>query len=1025
MVRFGKTLLVQLAVMILAVAYAPLAAQDGGIKISGTVIDKEAEAIPGVSVVLKGTSIGYTTNAEGSFEINVPNKQSVLVFSFVGFKTQEVIVGNQRNLTIRLEEESESLDAVVVTGYGKQKRISIVGSISTIEPKQLKIGTTRSVANNLAGQLAGIIAIRPSGEPGYDDSQFWIRGISSFGGGNKRPMVLVDGIERNLNDIDAAEIESFSILKDASASAMYGVRGANGVIIINTKRGSVAPPSIDFRIEQSIEQPTKLPQFLNATDYMTLINKLALEDGRPSLPFDPVRITRTASREDLDLYPDVNWLDAVTQDYAYNTRANLHVSGGNPILRYSLVAAYFNERGIMAVDEANPYDTGTGLNRYNLRANVDLDVTRTTLFRFNIGGYLQFFRKQAWSTDNIFSGAFALPPYMFPTRYSDGRIPKTALGENPWAVTTQVGYDKAVSSKLESLFSVEQNLKMITPGLKARLTFSFDTWTSSSLRRAKTPTYYPVAMGRDADGNLIHGDALNEGSEFLGNNSGGDYGNNNVYFEAMLTYDKTFAEKHDVNALFLYNQRSYDDGGIQPYRTQGIAGRLSYTYDRRYIGEINFGYNGSENFAKGHRYGFFPSVALGWVLSEEQFMEPYKHVLNKIKFRGSMGKLGNQDIGGNRRFAYLTTINANAGEYWYGYTGQFRRQGVREGAVGIPDLTWESVTKSNLGFELGLWNTFDFQIDFFKERRSEIFMQRQTIPAQAGFLEIPYANYGIVDNKGFDMQLTFNRQFGEIFVGFRGSFTYAKNNIVEIDEPAAVIAREYRSATGKSINTLTGLWAERLYTINDFDSFGNLKDGIPTPELGMAVRPGDIKYVDKDKDNKITANDAGFIGGTETPEIVYGFGATLSYKNFDLGFFFQGAAEMYRVINSNDLIPGNWQGTQFNIYDNYADAWSYENPSQHVFYPRLSYGQNTNNAQPSTWWKKNMSFLRLRNLELGYSLPEQITARMKLKTIRFYINGNNLFYFSGFKLWDPELGTNNGFKYPPMRSVLLGLNLRF
>lgn len=994
--------------------------QQKKIRVSGTVIDKEKNSLPGVNIKLKGSDIGTITDMDGHFYIEVPSKSSSLLVTYIGFKPQEVRVGNEINFNIMLEEDVETMDEVVVVGYGNQKKLSIVGSVQTLEPEKLQTGSTRSLSNNLAGQLAGIIAVRPSGEPGYDNSNFWIRGIASFSG-NQSPLVLVDGVERNLNDLDPAEIESFSVLKDASASAMYGVRGANGVILINTKRGTISAPSVNLRVEQSIQAPTKLPEFIGAAEYMSLLNELQPDANKRLFTRD--QILKTYYGYDRDLYPDVDWIDAITKDYANSTRANLTVSGGTEMLRYSLVASVYHENGIMSTDETLPYDTGTKLNRYNIRANVDLDLTKTTLLRFNVGGYLQNLRKANGSTDELFTAAFETPPFVHPAIYSDGTIPRESVyRKNPWAMATQTGYYRNGSSKLESLFSIEQNLRMITPGLKAKLLFAFDTFNENFVTRGREPDYYGVAKSRDDEGNLIH-NILSYGSEFLGHSANGNYGNQSTYFEANFTYSRTF-EKHAVDALFLYNQRSYDWGDIQPKRTQGIAGRLSYTYDRRYIGEFNFGYNGSENFAKGKRFGFFPSIALGWLISEEKFMAPYQRVLTKLKLRASAGTVGNDDIGG-RRFAYITTINSNANGYHWGYTNSNYYTGVQEGEVGVTDLTWEKALKYNLGIELGLWNELDLQVDLFKEKRTSIFMQRTTIPSQIGFISNPYANYGKVNNQGLDLSLTYNKRINEdLTVAFRGTFTYAKNEVLEKDEPESVKGT-YRSITGESINTLWGLFAERLYTEDDFEG-GKLKDGIPVPQLGTEVRPGDIKYLDMNKDGVITEADEGYIGGTQDPRMVYGFGGNLNYKQWDCSFFFQGTGDAYRVIGGSDyFIPASGQGVQGNVYTNYTDRWTEENPSQNVFWPRLSDGINTNNNRASTWWKKNMSFLRLKSIELGYTLPENITRKIHGKNIRFFISGNNLFYLSQFKLWDPELDTSNGLKYPAMRSLMLGVDLNF
>lgn len=740
--------------------------------------------------------------------------------------------------------------------------------------------------------------------------------------------------------------------------------------------------------------------------------------------FTKEQILKTYYGYDKDLYPDVDWIDAITKDYATSTRANLTVSGGTEILRYSLTASLYHENGIMSSDKSLPYDTQSKLNRYNIRANVDLDLTKTTLVRFNVGGYLQNLHKSRSGTDEVFSAAFETPPFVHPAVYSDGTIPIASSNRpNPWAISTQNGYYRSGRSKLESLFAVEQNLKMITPGLKAKLTFAFDTYNENFVTRGKEPDYYSVAKSRNDEGELVHS-ILKYGSEFLDHSSNANYGNQSVYLEAALSYNQTFNNRHMVDALLLYNQRSYDWGDIQPNRTQGIAGRFSYTFDRRYISEFNFGYNGSENFAKGKRFGFFPSIALGWLVSEEQFMEPIRNVISKLKLRASVGTVGNDNIGG-RRFAYITTINSKANGYNWGYTGDTYRDGVQEGEVGVGNLTWEKALKTNIGIEIGLWNELDFQLDLFKERRTSIFMQRATIPSQTGFINNPYANYGKVDNKGLDLSLNYNKRINKDWnISVRGTFTYAKNTIIERDEPESVKGT-YRSITGHSINTLWGLQALGLYTDDDFVD-GKLKEGIPVPQLGGEVRPGDIKYRDMNNDGYITSADEGYIGGTTDPRIVYGFGGNINFRNWDMSFFFQGSGDIYRIIGGSDyFIPGSGAGVLGNVYTNYTDCWTEENPSQDVFWPRLSQSTNTNNNRASTFWKKNMSFLRLKTLEIGYSLPKNVVNKISAKSIRLFASGNNLFYISKFKLWDPELATSDGLKYPSMRSLMLGVEVNF
>lgn len=998
--------------------------QDRQIRINGTVTDVDNNPIPGAAVMLKtdGAAVGTITDIDGNFFFDVPGKTSIIVVSSLGFKTVEIMVGSRINFNIRLEADATALDEVVVTGYGSQTKASIVGAIEGIQPSSLQTGATRSVTNNLAGRLAGVIAVQRSGETGYDNSSFWIRGISTFSG-TTTPLVLVDGVERDLNHIDPAEIESFSILKDASATAMYGVRGANGIIVINTKRGKVAPPSVNFRIEHAISQPTRLPEFIGAADYMDLLNELAVENSHPAL-YTAEQIRRTRYHYDQDLYPDVNWIDEVTKDYANSTRANLTVSGGSDFLRYSLVASYYNEHGITETDHTLPYDTSLKLNRYSARANIDLDVTKTTLLRLNIGGYMQNRRSPNVSIDDVFNNAFLTSPNVHPARYSDGTIPIVNARVNPWASLTQVGFKENVATELQTLIAVEQNLKMITPGLKAKVTFSFDSYSVSSRDRSAACDYYAVAKSRDEEGNLIH-NLITEGRDFLTAGNDSEYGAKSMYLEATLTYDRKFNDRHSVNALFLYNQQSDDSGSYQPYRKQGIAGRMSYSFDNRYVAEFNFGYNGSENFAKGMRFGFFPSFAAGWILSEEPFMQNVKKVLSKMKFRGSYGKVGNDNIGG-RRFAYLTTVWTDQSGYAWGENGERDYKGISEGDPGVTNLTWETAWKADVGIEIGLWNSLTLQVDWFNEKRRDIFMQRKTIPTQTGYTATPWANFGRVTNCGVDASLEFNRRFGQDwFLSVRGTFTYAKNRVDEYDE-TEVVKGTHRSLTGRPLNTLWGLTAERLFTEDDFDADGNLKFGIPEQNVGGLTRPGDIKYVDMNGDGVITEADEGYIGGTFDPKIVYGFGASISYRHWDLSFFFQGVGDSWRIIGGTaEFIPGSGQGLLGNVYSNYQDRWTVEHQSQDVFWPRLSEMPNKANYRASTWWKKNMSFLRCKTIELGYSLPERIADKLYMKGLRIFVSGNNLFCLSDFDMWDPELDTSTGLRYPPMRSFMFGIDVTF
>ena len=949
--------------------------QQQRITIRGNIMDTKSEPLAGVHVILKGdNSVATVSDLNGDYTIQVPSKNVSLEFIYMGMATQEQRVGSRQIINVIMQEDENLLEEVVVVGFGTQKKESVVGSISTIRPASLQKGTSRSLSNNLIGQLSGVIGSQRSGEPGYDGASFFIRGISTFNG-NNNPLILVDGVERSLDNIDPAEIESFSILKDAAASAVYGVRGANGVILINTKRGKIGKPSVDIRFEQGITFLGKTPDYIGAYDYASLVNAIAKEEGN-QIPYSQEDLEKYRTGSDPDLYPDVNWIDAITKKFGTNSRVNLDVTGGSDILRYSLVGSYYNTRGIMDRDKSYEWDNSDRLNRFSLRSNVDVNITPTTLLRVNIGGFLQDHTLSAGkkstdgnyaSLDEIFQTAFTTSPIAHPTRYSTGEIPVVANRANPWAWLTQTGYQTRKESSLE----------------------------------------------------------------YLDYSSYGEYGTNSTYTEFSANYANTFG-KHGVQGMFMYDMRNLDTGDKQPFRFMGIAGRFSYTFDNRYVTEFNFGYNGSENFAKGKRYGFFPSVALGWIVSEEKFMEPVRNVLSKLKLRGSYGLVGNDCIGATRgavRFPYITTIDEVSG-YTFGMDGNVYIGGMQEGLAGSPDLTWEKVKKLNIGVEVGILNTINLTVDFFQDKRYDIFMQRVNVPSSTGFTNNPYANYGKTTNKGVELSLEMNKRFSKDFeVMAQATMTYAKSRIDEIDEPVTVIGTN-RARTGRPIGQIYGYIDEGLFTEDDFADVANgiLKEGIPVPQFSNNIRPGDIKYKDVNNDGIINALDQSPIGGTWDPMLVYGFGLNMRYKNIDFGFFLQGNGKTYRIIGSGvkTFIPGTGANTkEGNIYSNYQDRWTPENPSQNVFWPRLSSTINENNTQPSTWWVRNMSMLRVKSIELGYSFSKKSLLPHFISNARLFVACSNPFEFSKFKMWDPELDTSTGAKYPIPRVVSFGFNLSF
>lgn len=1023
---FGSVFLCCLMFPLLIFA-APEVSQQSKL-VKGHVVDEEGIPLIGVNIQEVGTNNITVTDMNGNYSIyNVSGPEAVLKFTYIGFKPVEVKVGDNTTIQVKMLTDTQGLEEVVVVGYGSQKRESVVGAITTVRPTVLQSNQTRTLSNALAGQIAGVIAVQRSGEPGYDSSEFWIRGINTFGA-NATPLVLIDGIERDLNSISPEEIESFSILKDASATAVYGVRGANGVILVQTKKGQLGKPRVTVKADFGISNPTQLPEFVDGPTYMEISNEAKILSGiTPS--FSAEQIEKTRSGVDPDLFPNVNWLDAITRKNAPSARASVDVNGGSERLRYSLIVTYFGENGYITRDKTQSFNSQLSASRYNVRSNVDINLTNSTVLAVSLGGFI-YNRRAPGDISAILTNAFDQSPVIHPIKYSNGQLPKNQSRPNPWAEATQMGYSKRYESSVQSTVSLEQDLAAIwkpLKGLKAKGVFSFDNWSYANLDRKKTPTFY-WATGRDENGNLIT-TMVNEGDEFLGYSKGGG-SNRTMYFEAQLNYNRRFND-HVVDGLFLFNLRDYvnADAGSAilslPYRNQGIAGRLGYNYRDTYFAEFNFGYNGSENFARGYRYGFFPSVAIGWMLTNEPFMQNRTKVLSKLKLRGSVGMVGNDKISGDRRFAYLSTIDGSDGYNW-GWKGEYGYGGYQEGEFGIPDLTWETATKINIGTEIGLFDAINLQADFFKEYRKDIFMARKIIPETAGFNKTPYANFGKVENIGTDISLEVNHSFSkDFFLSFRGNFTFARNKVTEYDEPESLKGTT-RSQTGQSLNQHFGLVALGLFTPDDFSDLENyvLKDDVPT-QFGV-VKPGDIKYQDLNGDGVVNDLDKCPIGHPFVPEIIYGFGSSIRYKNFDLSFFFQGTGLFTNSISGENLLPGSGAGGLGNIFANVDDRWMPDNPyKQDVFWPRLSSFNNENNTRLSSWWIKNSSFLRLKNAEIGYTLPVKWQRAVAMRNARVFLRGTNLFTISSFDLWDPEMGSTNGLKYPNQRIYSVGFEVTF
>lgn len=1016
------------------------------IKISGQVKDELGIAMPGVSIKVLGTSKVAITNGFGKYNIEADLKDS-LEFIYVGYKTQRIAVRGIDDINVTMVGEDNRLNDVVVVGYGAQKRESVVSSISTVKGDDLKF-PTRSLSNNIAGQVSGLIAIQRSGEPGYDNSEFWIRGVSTFAGGSS-PLVLVDGVPRAINDIEPDEIESFSVLKDAAATAVYGAEGANGVVLITSKRGKNEKAVISFRTEHSIAQPTRVPEFVGSADYLTLFNEALSNDGLAPIHSEEL-IAKYRDNVDPDLYPNTNWMDELLRKSTTNQRYTLNARGGTENTRYFVSGAYFGESGMFVDDPANRYDSNIGVKRYNLRSNIDLDVSKTTTVSVDLSGQYLMANYPGTGTGSIFRQMLITPPYVFPAVYSDGTVAtflqeRDANMRNPYNLLINSGYAKEWRSGIQSNVRLNQKLNFITEGLVFKAGASYDYDGTLTSRRTYNPSRY-FAKGRDADGKLIFSKTFS-GSPDLSDPAEGNSSTKKIYIESSLNYNRVFG-KHTLGAMALYMQKETQFGNeALAFRKQGLVGRLTYAFDSRYFVEGNFGYTGSETFAKGYRFGLFPAMGLGYQISNEQFYpEGLKNVVSNLKLRASIGRTGNDQTNvSGARFMYRPTYNFGAATFSQGMSSSGGTNpygaGITEARFEAPYLAWEIEDKQNYGINMGFFNDrIEVVADYFTSERSGILLERRTIPGVSGFRTAPFENYGKVKNHGFDASIDARQTINDFKISARGTFTFARNKITEYDELKP--AFPWMAITGTRVGDQNLYTAEGLYTNDDFiitDNIINgtksyqLKPGLPKPSLGGMLGPGDIKYKDVNGDGKVDSFDMqrGRHGNPNNPEIVYGFGLNVEYKGFYVSSFFQGTGNTSVIFGGatpEGWYPFAWGVDQSNYRSFAMDRWTEANPSQDVMMPRI-HSRNTNNANnqvPSTYWLRDGSFLRLKNVELGYNIPKPFLNKMKVKSARVYAMGYNLAVWDSIKFWDPEVGNSTGGNaYPLPSTYTFGLEVAF
>lgn len=1031
------------------------------ITITGSVKDAKGNVLPGASISVVDAKIGTTTDNNGNFVLMV-KEGAIIKVSSIGYISQTLkVTSANKTFKITLEEDVKNAEEIVITAFGKkQRKEAVVGSVTSIKPADMKIPAS-NLTSALAGQAAGIIAYQPTGQPGQDNAQFFIRGVTTFGY-KVDPLILIDNIELSTNDLarlNVDDIASFSILKDASATALYGARGANGVILVSTKEGKAGKLSINARLENSVSQNTQSIKLADPITYIKMFNEGTLtRDPTQPLPFNQDKINNTlntinkAPGYNPYVYPAVDWLKTLLKDRTNTLRGNLSFSGGGQSARYYLAGSYNLDHGNLREDRLNNNSNNIKFQNYQLRSNININLTKTTeaIVRFsgNYSSYQGPLTTDGSFNSDVYNVALHTSPVLFPAFYPADAAnqatkhilfgaPPGTFGStpfnNPYALLLR-GHKTSAESRVLAQLEVNQKLDFLTNGLTFHGIFETNRYAYFDSNLGYKPFYYNIgSYDRASDTytlswlNQKQGDA----TEYLEYFPGSPIINTNSYLQGTLDYNRQF-NNHSVTGTLVMTQqqRLFSNAGklvdALPYRNLGIAGRAGYNYMGKYFTEFNFGYNGSERFSEAHRFGFFPTIGAGWLISAENFFRPLSSVVNRMKVRASYGLVGNDAIS-SRRFFYSSDVNLNGGGgAEFGTNRGYSRNGVAINNYPDPDVTWETSRQFNLALEFTFLKNLNIVAEYYNYNRYNILQKRAFIPSTSGLEADIYANLGKANSRGIDISADYKQQIGnDLLISGRGNLTLATDKYTYFEEPD--YPEPWRRTVGHPIRSGYGYIAERLF-VDDVEARSS-----PTQifsATGKLPKGGDIKYRDLNGDGVINERDQTFIGHPQVPQIVYGYGLSVQYKNFDASAFFQGQARVSFFIDPNKVSPFV-QSTQDYIYGNtqllkeFADNhWSEDNQNIYAVYPRFGVNRNDieNNLQASTWWLRNGSFLRLKSAEIGYSLPASITKKLGVGKCRIYLNGLNLITWSSFKLWDPELG-GNGFAYPIQRVYNLGINL--
>ena len=991
--------------------------------VTGTVVDAEnGDPVIGATVVVKGQKDGVITDLDGNFTIAISGSKAQLEFSYIGYRKKTVDVGDLGVINVKMESDNQLLSEVVVVGAGTQKKVSVTGSITSVKGLELKAPSS-SLTTSFAGKLAGVISMTSTGEPGAA-SEFYIRGVSSFGG-RATPLILLDDVEistADLNNIPAETIESFSILKDASATAIYGARGANGVMLITTKTGKENEKTrINVTVENSFNKPMNFPDFVNGATWMEMYNEAQLTRNPGATPkYSQLDIDNTRNQVNPYIYPDVQWKDVIFKNMNMNQRANVNISGGGAKASYYMSLQANHDTGLLDTKKVYSYNNNINNWGYNFQNNISYKITSTTKIDLHMNAQIRNKKGPNYSTSDLFAQMLYCNPINFPVtfpvqpgdthiRFGNAIWTGSSVRTNPYAYMLS-SFKEYNENTLNTSLKINQKLDFVTKGLSVQAMVNWKNWASSSYNRTIEPYYYGIKGGSYNPSNPTDYEIERlgtSGTDYLKTSDISKASDQTFYLDARVNYDRQF-NLHHVTGMLMYMQREYRSS-VLPERNQGFSGRFTYDYGQRYLVELNFGYNGTERLAKKERFEFFPAVSLGWVISNEKFFEPMTKYIDNLKIRGSYGLVGSDETGlsaGAQHFLYIDQVSLNNIGFTTGVDMNYTLYGPLVTNYAVVNGGWERVKKLDIGIDLELFRQLTITADYFNEKRYNILLHREAWPESLGYYTAkPWSNKGKVDNWGIELSVNWRKEFTkDLYVDFRGNFTYTENKYVNLDEP--VYPYVWKTSTGKPLSRTTGYIAQGLFSSQEEI------DNSPTQNLGSTVKPGDIKYRDVNGDGKIDGSDQVMISpyGT-TPRIQYGLGMNVTYKKFDFGVFFNGSAK--RTIMISGISP--FGQSDYNVMQFIADDyWSESNPNPNAKYPRLGLtsSQTANNTVASTYWMRNGNFIRFKTLELGY----------KFKYGRVYLNGDNIAVFSPFKLWDPELSWN---AYPLQRTFNIGVQLNF